>query len=306
MIFIYIIIFFYRVEFTDCFGRTRKVHKDELEKLQEESEDLTEIVEERLAHEDMAPPISSKLLDTPSQASQEFFQRQKEEWRKTEEINKDRSDIYYSNVLFDEARTHGVSYFSFSKDAEERKDQQEKLMKMRKSTEEAQQHRMALKNKRDEMMASRVLMAKKRRMEKLGLPFEEEKEVEKKPDDVQSKKEEVTKAEKDPEEELRKAMERRSHVRPWDKEKVSSKSSYRDNFDKSDEDWRPQKERHVMSQDEWVEKQRSVRKSEFAPPSFNDEPRSSSKKYSTPSYKNMEDSITAGLKFMKQKFGGDK
>lgn len=292
----------FRVEYTDCFGRTRKVRKDELESLQQNyDEELNEIAEERMANE----PFNQRLLDAPSQSTQEFFQKQKDEWRETEETNKNRSDIFYSNVLFDEARTHGVSYFAFSKDTDERKEQQEKLLKMREATEEAQQKRMALKSKRDEIMANRVLMAKKRRCEKLGIPFvEEEKSAELNSDE--SKKEEVKKIERDPEAELRREMERRSHIRDWDKNKAgTSKGSYSDHFEKSEEDWRPQRERHVMSQDEWVDKQRDSRKAEFAP-KYDDEPKKSFKKFPTTSYKSMEDSIAAGLKFMKNKFGDNK
>lgn len=290
---------FFRVEYTDCFGRTRKVAKGELESLQQNyDEELNEIAEERMSKE----PFNPRILDAPSQSTQEFFQKQKEEWRETEEINKNRSEIFYSNVLFDEARQHGVSFIPFSQDTEERKDQQERLFKLREETEDAQQRRMALKNKRDEIMANRVLLAKKRRCEKLGIPFVEEEEVKKE----EPKEVEIKKIERDPEEELRKEMERRSHIRDWDKNKVgTSKSSYSDHFEKSEEEWRPQRERYVMSQDEWVDKQRDSRKAEFAP-KYDDEPKKSFKKFPTTNYKSMEESIAAGLKFMKQKYGDNK
>lgn len=280
------------------------IKRNELEKLQQENDEVSEVAEERLANEDV-PTSSFKIPDTPSQSSQEFFDRQKDEWRKTEEINNHREEIFYSNVLFDEARTHGVSYYTFSKDAEERKEQQDKLLKMRESTEESQQKRSELKTKRDELIASRVQLAKKRRMEKLGLPYEEQKEVKVTKDDETNN--EVKEVQKDPEEELRREMERRSHIRPWDmdKDKSSSKSHYKDHFEKSDEDWRPQRERVLMTQDEWVDKQRTVRNTDFAPRYSEDEPKPSHKKYSTPSYKSMEDSISAGLKFMKKKFGSN-
>lgn len=304
-----ILFIFFRVEFTDCFGRSRHVPKYELEKLQQENDDISEVAEERLANE-AAPTTSSKILDTPSQASQEFFQRQKDDWKKNEEINSMREEIFYSNVLFDEARTHGVSYYTFSKDTDERKEQQDKLSKMRENTEESQQKRMAMKTKRDEIIASRVRLAKKRRLEKLGLPYVEEEEDEKVTvnqiqDPELNKDSELKNVEKDPEEELRREMERRSHIRPWDKDKSSSKSRYKDHFDKSEDDWQPERERVIMTQDEWVDKQRTVRNSDFAPKYSEDEPKPSYKKYSTTSYKSMEDSITAGLKFMKKKFGAN-
>lgn len=273
--------------------------RDELKKLKKDDEELTEVVEERLTHEEIHPSL--RTLDAPSEEAKMFFQRQKEEWQKTEEINKARDEIYYANVLFDEARTHGVSYFGFSQDAEERKEQQERLQKMREETEEAQQKRMAMKNTRDTLLASRVEMAKKRLRDK-GIFVEDKKEESK--DEPQEESKKVKEVQNDPEVELQREMERRAHIRPWDKNKAST-SSYQDSFEKSDEDWRPQRERMVMTQDEWVDKQRSERKSEFAP--FYEEPKSSvPRRHPTTNYKSMEDSIAAGLKFMKNKFSSNK
>lgn len=264
--------------------------------MKEHDVELTEVVEERLTKEEIQ--ANFRKLDTPSEEAQMFFQKQKEEWRKTEEINKDREEIFYSNVLFDEARTHGVSYYGFSQDADERKEQQERLQKMREATEEAQQKRMAMKSTRDTLLASRVEMAKKRLRDK-GIVVEDKKE-----ETNEEPKEEVKTLQKDPEIELQREMERRAHIRPWDKNKAST-SSYKDNFNKSDDDWRPQKEKMIMTQDEWVEKQRSVRNSEFAP--VYEEPKNSvPRRHPTTNYKNMEDSIAAGLKFMKKKFGANK
>lgn len=269
--------------------------KGELKQLRKDDEELTEVVEERLTYEEIHP-TSLRSLDAPSEEAQEFFQRQKDEWRKTEEVNKDREEIFYSNVLFDEARTHGVGYFEFSQDSEERREQQKKLQKMREATEEAQQQRMTMKSTRDKMLANRVEMAKKRLRDK-GIAVEDKKE-ETQPEEP---KDDVKVVEKDPETELQREMERRSHIRPWDKGK-SSTSTYQHNFEKSDDDWRPQQEKMIMTQDEWVEKQRTVRKNEFAP--NYDEPRASvPRRHPTTNYKNMEDSIAAGLKFMKKKFG---
>jgi hypothetical protein len=226
-----------------------------------------------------------------------FFQQQKEEWQKTEEVNKDRNEIFYSNVLFDEARTHGVSYYGFSQDVEERKEQQERLQKMREATEEAQQKRTELKSKRDMLLKNRVEMAKNRLRDK-GIVVEDKKEE----PEIEHKEEikPIKEVQKDPELELQREMERRAHIRPWDKNKEST--SYKESFNKSDDDWRPQQEKMLMSQDEWVEKQRSVRKNEFAP--VYEEPKSSGvpRRHPTTNYKSMEESISAGLKFMKNKF----
>ena len=71
--------------------------------------------------------------------------------------------------------------------------------------------------------------------------------------------------------EKRKEKERKAYVRPWDKNKVPSKSrrssssSSESDDDEEEKEWKPQRERRVMTQDEWNEKQRQERKKEFAP-----------------------------------------
>lgn len=90
--------------------------------------------------------------------------------------------------------------------------------------------------------------------------------------DLTDKKKEKEKAAAKKKAELEKVKERerQKHIRPWDKSKISSKSRRSSSESESDEEkeWNPQKERHVMSQGEWVEKQRKDRKQEFAPVNF--------------------------------------
>lgn len=71
------------IEFTDYFGRTRKVEKSEYEKIKE--------------HTDV---IVTKKPSEEEPENTEFL-RQKEEWRKQEELNKERNDVYYQDILFD-------------------------------------------------------------------------------------------------------------------------------------------------------------------------------------------------------------
>lgn len=72
-----------------------------------------------------------------------------------------------------EARSHGISYYAFSGDNDERKMQQEKLLNIRKQTEKAQNERASLKKQRDEIISNRMKHAKERIRLKLGLPVEE-------------------------------------------------------------------------------------------------------------------------------------
>lgn len=79
----------FSIEFTDCFGRTRKVDKDEYDKIKNQNEDI--IVEK--------PPQS--VPETVTEEVGDNFLKQREEWRKQEELNKESSEIYYQDVLFD-------------------------------------------------------------------------------------------------------------------------------------------------------------------------------------------------------------
>lgn len=73
-----------------------------------------------------------------------------------------------------EAREHGVGFYEFSTDHDERAKQQEALSKIRDATLDAQQERADLKKSRDDVIANRVKMAKARVRARLGLPPEEE------------------------------------------------------------------------------------------------------------------------------------
>lgn len=153
-----------------------------------------------------------------------------------------------------EAREHGVGFYEFSTDHEERDKQQEALAKIREATLDAQQQRADLKRSRDFIIANRMKQAKARVRARLGLPPEEEMsaEEEKLYDATDKKKEENAEADarKKAEVEKQKDRERQKHVRPWDKNKVSSRRRDSSSSNSNDEEveWKPQREHHLMSQ----------------------------------------------------------
>ncbi|EAT33661.1 AAEL014061-PA, partial [Aedes aegypti] len=173
------------------------------------------------------------------------------------------------------ARQHGVGYYAFSTDREERNRQQQELDSIRDATLEAQKEREDLRKARDKIIADRMKAAKARQRARQGLPPEEEKEEpstepEKEPQQSEatedalydtSEEKKRLKAEakaqrKKEKEERKRNRERQKHVRPWDEGKQ-----------KDDEmDWKPAREWHVMSQEEWNEMKRKERIDEFAPP----------------------------------------
>lgn len=131
-------------------------------------------------------------------------------------------------------------------------------------------------------------LAKARVRARLGLPPEEEKPATEETlydaTDKKREKEEAA-AKKKAKEEEKRERERQKHIRPWDREKLSSsrRSSESESDEEEEIDWKPRKEYRPMSQgrfffdfqlsrdslvifaDEWNEKQRAERKQEFAP-----------------------------------------
>lgn len=72
-------------------------------------------------------------------------------------------------------------------------------------------------------------------------------------------------------EEKRREEDRKNHVRPWDKGKSNTKK-YSSDSDDSDNygniEWEPKKEFEPMSQQQWNDRMRSKRYSDFAPPVY--------------------------------------
>ncbi|XP_065225011.1 coiled-coil domain-containing protein 174 [Planococcus citri] len=260
------------VEYTDTLGRSRTCLRKDLPYYKKLNEDLKpeEEPEEKPKEEDIAK--QSEELQLWYQKRDELRQK----WEEEEKVLSTKRDIHYQDVLFSEARTHGVGYYSFSHDETERQRQQEELKKMREETEKSQRRNMTIKERRDQQMKQRLEAAKRRKRERLGLPPEAEigeepvNELEKfegeKVEEKTEQKDEMTKKV----EEYLANVKRSAHIRPWDFGKAGVQPP-------------------VMSQEQWNEKQRSQRNKEFAPPT--------AYKESTPIPIEIPESSNSGLYF---------
>lgn len=246
------------VDYVDCLGRSRKCLREDLPFLKEKDAVLArEVGQGREEKFDAGTECEIVEESGSNSVSFEFpfnsndtreLMRQK--WEKEELELRKKTDIHYQDVLFDEVRSHGVGYYAFSKDEEERKKQREGLDQLRRETAEKRAAAEVLKQRREEQREARLKAAKTRMRARLGLPPEEETL----PKEDQSTTEEQN-VEKSLEEvsnileiNLESSVKKKPHVRPWDigKKGVSN----------------------IMDQREWVEKKRSERPEEFAPPSF--------------------------------------
>lgn len=156
------------VEYQDCFGRTRKCLREDLPKMQ----DKDKLLKQQISKEPLEnPPAEVECQPEPPQLEPEIeIMRKKWEEQTNRLSNKD--NIYYQDVLFDEARTHGVGYYNFSIDEQERAKQQQNLEKLRKETEQKQQEMQNLKEMRQKMEQNRLKVARIRQRIRAGLPPE--------------------------------------------------------------------------------------------------------------------------------------
>lgn len=259
------------VEFTDCLGRTRKCHKSDLEMFTTRDKALRRTMgidtntEDHSTNEDTNQSTEKPYL---VQKTNDYLQSLRRKWEEKEKdlLQKDK-DIHYQDLLFDEARIHGVGYYSFSTDETERRKQMEELTKRRQDTLKKQEEAEEMRKKRDELMAARVAAARARQRARAGLPPEPPQENQKdfsacllelltrQRNEVEEKaKAEENKIKEEQEKERQKLRE--AYIREWDlgKEGVEDKV----------------KKFREMTQEEYVEQQRNKRINEFAPPQISE------------------------------------
>ncbi|XP_039490760.1 coiled-coil domain-containing protein 174 [Drosophila santomea] len=293
------------VEYVDCLGRTRKCLRRDLKEVQKRDKQLAESMPERLDQtkanwmidtkgsrelssnhnsddddgETFIGPRPTESVFSEALSTMTKHDEQRMNWERKEQENFDKPDVHYQDVFFDEARTHGVGYYAFSTDEEERRKQQLELEKARKATTEEQTRRYEMRAKRDSLVADRVLAAKNRIRARNGLPpiskedylrEEQQKKDESAADAAEREREEQERREaidrKKEKEEAEMEELRKEHVRDWDKDKPGvAKRRDSDSAEPPEEEWKYKAERLPMSQEEWNEKQRAQRQAEFGP-----------------------------------------
>ncbi|KAI8791877.1 coiled-coil domain-containing protein 174-like isoform X1 [Biomphalaria glabrata] len=98
-------------------------------------------------------------------ASEAFREKLREKWESeaNELLQKSQNDIHYSNIQFDEIRNHGVGFFQFSKDHEQRESELASLKKLHKETIDEQARKDSIKAKRKTQMEERLAKVRQRR-----------------------------------------------------------------------------------------------------------------------------------------------
>ena len=259
------------VEYTDSLGRTRTCMRKDLQRLQQK-ERRKEPRERRSRssssedsdrdHDRREDGAGGDEPDMLSEDMRRDLIRQK--WEKEEMENLTKDSLHYTDVRFDEARAHGAGFYAFSKDEQTREQEQVTLKKLHEETDNARIEKVKKAEKRKHEMADRIWKIKQKRREKLGLPpLEEEKpKFSTDTDDNNADTVDFTKSVVDGLKMFRKTREeeetrsneikRRENLRDWDVGK--------DGLEEMKKEWR------VLTNQEWLAKQRQERKPEFAPP----------------------------------------
>ncbi|XP_034935705.1 coiled-coil domain-containing protein 174 [Chelonus insularis] len=246
------------VEYQDCFGRTRKCLRRDLPRMM----DKDNLVKKEITKD---PPEEHQQVEKPI-----FIEPEKEpeivmmrkKWEEQTERLSHKTDIHYQDILFDEARSHGVGYFAFSQDESERAKQQAELAKLRKETEERQKELQKIKDLKQKMEQNRLKAARIRQRIRAGLPAESDDEK-----TVETNSEQPTK-------ELSQDMNAVTLPSKTDESDENSEQPEKeeqslavieDKIKAFGELLGKRPKWHELSQEEWIEKRRKDRHGEFAP-----------------------------------------
>lgn len=236
-------------EFTDALGRTRKCLKEDLKYYQDQNKHLEKLTQAantcqpKPEADNKAPAgFSAELLS--SDMKRELLRKQ---WEEEEQELAGKSDIHYQDILFSEARQHGVGFFRFSSDEATRAAQLSDLEATRTATLDARAKAKEVARLRKRQFKMRLRMTENRKRESQGLPplpldnlsSDDEADTTDEAQANASQQAAVSDLVARKLEEIRKA----NKTREWDVGKDGQ-----------------------MSQDEWVAKKREERITEFAPP----------------------------------------
>lgn len=132
------------VEFTDSLQRTRKCLRKDLKYYMEQDYNMCKKLN----------------LNANKNLKEEF---NKEDGSNEEDLGYEDGSIHYQKVRNNEVRDHGVGYYQFSVDKEERRIQMEELTKLREQTEKQRALKLKMKEKKQNLLNQRLAKIAARR-----------------------------------------------------------------------------------------------------------------------------------------------
>ncbi|GAB6026017.1 hypothetical protein CHUAL_011980 [Chamberlinius hualienensis] len=224
------------VEYTDSLGRSRKCFKKDLPQMK--------AMDMELQKKNAVPPPISLLEDVDYEIEE----------KTPSEAPNPVGPVHYQNVQHNEIRDHGVGYYRFSKDEDERSKQMDLLENLRNQTKEQRTRREKLKEQRKNALKDRLKKVKQRKLMATGQDVTISESESSNEDELLD----IKNAESIP---IPVTVEREEDdkpptVRPWDRGKIGVRIA------------QPFKK---ATQNDWIDERRSERLSEFAPPQFYNE-----------------------------------
>ncbi|XP_039310079.1 coiled-coil domain-containing protein 174 [Solenopsis invicta] len=252
------------VEYQDCFGRTRKCLREDLPYMQKKDD----LIKEEIMKKHIGEEKEENREQYPIQEKEPEIEVMRRKWEEQTRKLADKVDIHYQDILFDEARTHGVGYYTFSQDEDERIKQQENLTNLRKETERKQREMKEIKELKEKMEQNRLKAARIRQRIRAGLPAEPtEEELAQEVKSINSTdniniSEKDQSVEKDKEKSNEESNRASANINESTQEKETSDE---DKIKAFGELLGKKNHWHVMSQEEWIEKCRAQRINKFGP-----------------------------------------
>ncbi|XP_071573492.1 uncharacterized protein [Temnothorax nylanderi] len=247
------------VEYQDCFGRTRKCLREDLPHMQKKDDLIKQEITKKHLGEEEEEGNKEQYIVQEKEPEIEIMRRK---WEEQTRKLADKADIHYQDILFDEARAHGVGYYAFSQDEEERMKQQENLANLRKETERKQREMKEIKELKERMEQNRLKAARIRQRIRAGLPAEPTEEELAQEKLINSTENKDESAEKDEE----KSNETADRVATGVDASIQEKETNDEDKIKAFGELLGKKNHwRVMSQEEWVDKCRAQRINEFGP-----------------------------------------
>lgn len=148
--------FYFRVDYVDSLGRSRRCMKKDLPDLLEMDKNL----QGRL----FVSPANEKTL--LSEDMRKELQRQQWEEEEREALKRPMGPIHYEDIRENEARQLGVGYFAFARDKELRSKQMKTLEMLREQTTDQRTKRENIKEKRKAMLEARLAKLRQKKMKK--------------------------------------------------------------------------------------------------------------------------------------------
>lgn len=150
-----------KIEFIDDDGRIRFFEPEKYQSLTEEQRKASE---QRLASRNTAQQIE--------QVERAHREQMRSKWEADIEQLRNKNQIHYQDLLFDEVRQHGVSYFQFSTDEKLRAEQMTTLNEIREKTQVEQRKSAQEKDFRQVTINERLKKIRERKAKEMGIQLD--------------------------------------------------------------------------------------------------------------------------------------